>query len=543
MFSRIFLYPVACLLMICVLGPLMASCDSAGEDTAQGRIVVYLHDSPADFEELRIHIQKIWAIQNSDGSRSVIGEPDQVFNILELVNGNRALLVDAELEAGSWAGLVLELGPDNSMVVGGSEEKLVLSGDMEIKIDHPIRINDNDTRIVNLDIDAARSVRSAGKLDPVIRAYDAEKTIALKGRIHEKAIRGRIVARRGGSEVASTFTEVGTGEFLLQGLSRGTYDIEIIPDSEEYPLVVQSNIILFEEGSTRSLGTYALSKSELLDVGNGWSRRMVHSGAELLQYHGNINGELRFLSILAVSLDDPSASVRIISPYIWGGETSHRMPISEYGERSNSLAATNAGFAPGGDVYHNYGIIKIEGQVLPFAQKGSSPQIDDLLEERYFMGMSAIGIDENENWFFAEREGDTWDDDWLEVQHAIAGGHLLISDGVITEKIRQNDYKTTYERNHMNLQHPRTAVCKTADRTVALFVLDGRQTQAVGMSLLELSEYMLGLGCIYAINFDGGGSTTMWTEELGVVNHPTDNDRFDNSGERNLRNAFIIRAN
>ncbi|MGN1225634.1 MAG: phosphodiester glycosidase family protein, partial [Candidatus Cryptobacteroides sp.] len=49
----------------------------------------------------------------------------------------------------------------------------------------------------------------------------------------------------------------------------------------------------------------------------------------------------------------------------------------------------------------------------------------------------------------------------------------------------------------------------TADGKVILFVIDGRITESRGANLLELAKIMKGLGCVGAVNFDGGGSTGM----------------------------------
>jgi exopolysaccharide biosynthesis protein len=65
--------------------------------------------------------------------------------------------------------------------------------------------------------------------------------------------------------------------------------------------------------------------------------------------------------------------------------------------------------------------------------------------------------------------------------------------------------------------------------------IDGRQKQAEGMNLYELQDFLLSIGCIDAINLDGGGSTTMWTRKDGVVNFPS-----DNNGERPVANALLI---
>ena len=41
-------------------------------------------------------------------------------------------------------------------------------------------------------------------------------------------------------------------------------------------------------------------------------------------------------------------------------------------------------------------------------------------------------------------------------------------------------------------------------------------------------------------NLDGGGSSTLWIKESGVLNHPSDNGKFDNKGERRVANSIII---
>ncbi len=55
----------------------------------------------------------------------------------------------------------------------------------------------------------------------------------------------------------------------------------------------------------------------------------------------------------------------------------------------------------------------------------------------------------------------------------------------------------------------RTAVGYTADGKIILFVCDGRIAESGGATLEELAAIMKGLGCVGAVNFDGGGSTGM----------------------------------
>ena len=69
---------------------------------------------------------------------------------------------------------------------------------------------------------------------------------------------------------------------------------------------------------------------------------------------------------------------------------------------------------------------------------------------------------------------------------------------------------TTDNREFSTTLHPRTAIGFTADKKLVLATVDGRQPGvSEGMSLLELATLMLQLGCVQALNLDGGGSTTM----------------------------------
>ena len=61
----------------------------------------------------------------------------------------------------------------------------------------------------------------------------------------------------------------------------------------------------------------------------------------------------------------------------------------------------------------------------------------------------------------------------------------------------------------------RTAIGMKADGTMMLIVVDGRgdtPTYNKGITLPELADLMISLGCVHAVNLDGGGSSTMYTD-------------------------------
>jgi exopolysaccharide biosynthesis protein len=92
----------------------------------------------------------------------------------------------------------------------------------------------------------------------------------------------------------------------------------------------------------------------------------------------------------------------------------------------------------------------------------------------------------------------------------------------------------TISRN-AEARHPRSAIGVSKDgRTLWLYAVNGRSASSVGMTLVELGDAMRALGAWDALNFDGGGSTTLVIDGR-VVNTPT-----DATGERAVANALLV---
>ena len=92
----------------------------------------------------------------------------------------------------------------------------------------------------------------------------------------------------------------------------------------------------------------------------------------------------------------------------------------------------------------------------------------------------------------------------------------------------------TISRN-AEMRHPRTAVGYSRDGSILfLLTVDGRSESSGGMTLFELANMMRKLGAWQAMNFDGGGSTTMVIDGA-LVNKPSDKE-----GERAVGNALLV---
>jgi hypothetical protein len=92
----------------------------------------------------------------------------------------------------------------------------------------------------------------------------------------------------------------------------------------------------------------------------------------------------------------------------------------------------------------------------------------------------------------------------------------------------------TISRN-AEMRHPRTGVGFSRDSsTLFLVTVDGRSENSGGMTLAELATLFRQLGAWQAMNFDGGGSTTMVIEGA-LVNKPS-----DTTGEREVGNVLAV---
>ena len=97
----------------------------------------------------------------------------------------------------------------------------------------------------------------------------------------------------------------------------------------------------------------------------------------------------------------------------------------------------------------------------------------------------------------------------FEAQTAIGGGPVLINKGKIVDTWKEELFEVGGVEPASS--QPRTAVGVTSDKKMIMFVCEGRNmTEGVkGMTTAEVAEILKDLGCVEAINLDGGGSTCM----------------------------------
>ena len=125
-------------------------------------------------------------------------------------------------------------------------------------------------------------------------------------------------------------------------------------------------------------------------------------------------------------------------------------------------------------------------------------------------------------------KAETW-----EVDDAIHAGPVLMHDG----KIRVTTNEEVFFGSTIPDIHPRTAAGYRNSGELVLLVVDGRQVDSRGVDLQELAILMRDLGCVEAINLDGGGSSAMVVDGK-LLNRPA-----GTTSQREVMSAIAVSVN
>ena len=225
-------------------------------------------------------------------------------------------------------------------------------------------------------------------------------------------------------------------------------------------------------------------------------------------------GEPRSLNVLSIKPSEIN-KIGIYYKSLYGTSTSSQA------KDLGAVAAINAAYY--GGTAHD-GFVRVDGVVKVAGGRSCSS----------FFADGAFTINDNEPAIFsvngnAGAEG-------LSAKNVVGSGPLLVQNGNVQAVNMTSDHNTT--------SHPRTAIGVTKDKRVLFVTVDGRfPGLAVGMSSELLARYMKILGAHAALNLDGGGSTTMWIKDRGVVNHTSQGgtSSWDNPVERSVGSIIYVK--
>jgi exopolysaccharide biosynthesis protein len=270
-------------------------------------------------------------------------------------------------------------------------------------------------------------------------------------------------------------------------------------------------LFVFSDPGLKAQSSPKLEKTDL-----SWATERLDTGI----YWKNYRGEYFFdskqnVNLIEVYLDSVDMPLKVAF------HKDSLLKTSEFASSNDALAAINGSFfnrEAGGSVV----FLKVDGKVIHEGHTNRDP----------FNERGAVGWSDEEPIQILKRPEEGWGT--MSIETILTSGPLLIYDSE-TQTFNNNSF-------HQN-RHPRTAVAISNDKRLFLVTIDGRSFQAYGMTIPELTSFLRQLGSEYALNLDGGGSTSMWIRnrnENGIVNYPSDNFQFDHKGERDVANALLI---
>lgn len=270
----------------------------------------------------------------------------------------------------------------------------------------------------------------------------------------------------------------------------------------------------------------AQNRDSLALVNGAWVTKEIEPGIELRQIHfakDELFNSSQFISIIEIKPTSGKKFEIIASPTL--------IETNTLAAQNNAIAAINGSFfkfnyKPNREDYNSVDYIRKNGeQLAPNTYTSSS---------RSMHQTGAIAIYNQELYILKADQLKEWEK-YIQAPHVITTGPILRVNGQ-DQELKESSFYTN--------RHPRTAVAKKENGNILFFTVDGRSKMSAGMSLEELQKTLRWLGASYIINLDGGGSTTMYVKgqsENGVVNHPSDNKKFNNKGARKVANIIIVK--
>lgn len=283
-------------------------------------------------------------------------------------------------------------------------------------------------------------------------------------------------------------------------------------------------------------------------AGEGWTSKKVAEGINYLTYSGveSISGSPQQVFVIDWDTNDPTHALR----FTWNkkGHVS-----SDLFRQNDAVATLNAAYEPesvvirvGGQFYSQMPNDKVMKEPVPNWKSEGAVYVDN---DGHDISIAFDGkgksIEEQREFY----SNSSWDNIFTSAPMLIDDfepvGAFFVDSTLTAAQLAEYNYEAS--TRHQGVRHPRTAVALTADGHFLMIAVDGRKPGiSEGMSARELTRFIeRNFHPRYALNMDGGGSTTLCVRGEGdptthVVNYPTGNKKYDHAGERRLYTHFCI---
>lgn len=145
--------------------------------------------------------------------------------------------------------------------------------------------------------------------------------------------------------------------------------------------------------------------------------------------------------------------------------------------------------------------------------------------------------------FWIDKDGSAHITSAQECNAALAAGNVLEAVASFGDIFEDGHARSDLDNS---TRASRTAIGIKADGTVVMMMVDGRQAPySVGMTMAEVGATMESLGCVQAVNLDGGGSSTFATQREGESENNTSAGltlrcRPSDGYERKVSNTIMV---
>ncbi len=227
------------------------------------------------------------------------------------------------------------------------------------------------------------------------------------------------------------------------------------------------------------------------------------------------------INVLDVNLNDAALYPDLIF------QPSLLSPTHEMAGRENAVVAVNGNFfhmKEGGSVC----FLKAGGRVIDtsrtdLGEKIFLDELDDAAVTIDSAGKAAIRLCPAQGWKSLST-----------IPAILSGGPPLLIRGKAIPLARHSFNDKRYAR---------TGIGITSRGHLLLVTVDGHSDKSAGVNMDQFRTIFRYFHCTDAMNLDGGGSTTMYIRGQpydGIVNYPTDNKKYDHTGERKVANILAI---
>lgn len=241
---------------------LLGACKKETPDI--GVVKVKLTEAPAEYDAINLDIRKIKIHTDNSHPKAdwiELTTKSGVYDLLMMNSGGDALIAEGEVPAGPFHELKVELGADNSVVVGGETYRLEVppNDDPTLKFTISEQVDEGEERVLLMDFAASRSIVKEGNkyiLKPRLRAIAEDKSGSIKGKVDPLSSSPTVYVIGPGDSISSNLDA--NGEFLIRALEPGTYRLAVIPQAPYKTTVLPW--VGVAEGEVKDVGLVTVSQ-------------------------------------------------------------------------------------------------------------------------------------------------------------------------------------------------------------------------------------------------------------------------------------------